>query len=81
VLKLTITVFFSRYFQTFWPKWLNFFSHFKNVSVCDQKNPRFATALVFVKGQNEFCQNFWLLARSRCCPLVCSIFLLYNKNW
>jgi len=26
VSKLTITVFFSLYFQTFWPKWLNVFS-------------------------------------------------------
>jgi len=25
-LKLTKTLFFSLYFQTFWPKWLNFFS-------------------------------------------------------
>ena len=24
-------------FQTFWPKWLNFFGHFKNISVCDRK--------------------------------------------
>jgi len=38
VLKLTITVFISLYFQTFWTKWLNFFRHFKNVSVFDQKN-------------------------------------------
>jgi len=29
VLKLTITVFFSLYFQTFWPKWLNFFRSFQ----------------------------------------------------
>jgi len=30
-------VFFSLYFETFWPKWLNFFGHFKNVSICDRK--------------------------------------------
>ena len=28
---------FSLYFQTFWPKWLNFFLSFKNVSVYDRK--------------------------------------------
>ena len=28
---------FSLYFQTFWPKWLTFFGHFKNLSVYDQK--------------------------------------------
>jgi len=30
VLKLAITAFFSLYFQTFWPKWLNFFQSFQN---------------------------------------------------
>jgi len=29
VLKLAITVFFSLYLQTFWPKWLNFFQSFQ----------------------------------------------------
>ena len=41
VQKLTITVVFSPYFQTLWPKWLRlfFFGHFKNVSVAyDRKN-------------------------------------------
>jgi len=31
-------VFISLYFEMFWPKWLNFFNHFKNISVYDQKN-------------------------------------------
>jgi len=30
VSKLAVTVFFSLYFQTFWPKWLNFFRSFQN---------------------------------------------------
>ena len=32
VLKLAVTVFISRYFQTFWPKWLNFLRSFQNHS-------------------------------------------------
>jgi len=38
--KLAVTVFFSLYFQTFWPWWLNFSSHFKIISVYDQKKNR-----------------------------------------
>jgi len=38
VSKLAVAVFISLYFQTFWPKWLIFFGHFKNISVYDQKN-------------------------------------------
>ena len=30
-------MFISLYFQTFWPKWLIFFGHFKNTSVYDRK--------------------------------------------
>ena len=37
VLKLAITVFSSLYFQTFWPKWLNFFQSFQKPSVYDWK--------------------------------------------
>jgi len=37
VLKLAVTVFISVYFKTFWPKWLNFFGHFTNISACDRK--------------------------------------------
>jgi len=37
VLKLVLKVFISLYFQTFWPKWLNFFGHFKKISVYDRK--------------------------------------------
>jgi len=38
VLKLDITVLINLYFQTFWLKSRNFFSHFKNISVYDWKN-------------------------------------------
>jgi len=38
VLKLTITVFFSLYFETFWPKWLNFFRSFQKRSGLWPKN-------------------------------------------
>ena len=37
VSTLTSNSVFSVYFQTFWPKWLNFFGHFENVPVYDQK--------------------------------------------
>ena len=37
VLKLTVTVFLSLHFQTFRPKWLNFFDHFKIILVYDRK--------------------------------------------
>jgi len=36
-IELAVKVFSSLYFQTFWPKLLNFFGHFKNISVYDQK--------------------------------------------
>jgi len=37
-LKLAITAFFSLYFQTFWPKWHNFWlNHFETISVYDRK--------------------------------------------
>ena len=39
VLNLAITVFFSLYFQTFWPKWLNFFRSFqKRFGLWPKKN-------------------------------------------
>ena len=39
LLKLTITVFFSLYFQRFWPKWLNFFPSFqKRFDLWPKKN-------------------------------------------
>jgi len=31
---------FSLFLQTFWPKWLNFFGHFKNVLVYDWKKKK-----------------------------------------
>ena len=36
VSKLAKKVFFSLYFQTFWPKWLNFFRSFQNVPGYDR---------------------------------------------
>jgi len=44
LLKLTITLFFSLYFKTFWLKWLNFFDHFKKVAVYARKRLSFALA-------------------------------------
>ena len=35
VSKFAVMVFVSLYFQTFWPNWLNFFCHFKNI--CGRK--------------------------------------------
>jgi len=35
VSKFAVMVFISLYFQTFWPNWLNFFCHFKNI--CGRK--------------------------------------------
>ena len=37
VVKLAVTVFISLYFQTFFPKWLNFFPSFKNISAYDRE--------------------------------------------
>ena len=37
VLKLAVTVFTSPYFRTSWLNSVTFFSHFRNISVCDQK--------------------------------------------
>jgi len=38
-IKLTATVFFSLYFQTFWPKWLNFFQSLqKHFGLWPKKN-------------------------------------------
>jgi len=44
VVKLTVTVFISLCFQTFWPKWLLFFGHFKIISVYDRKKKQLASA-------------------------------------
>ena len=38
VSKFDVTVFISLYFQTFWPKLLNFFGHFKHILTYDRKN-------------------------------------------
>jgi len=54
-IKLVITVFASLYFQTFWPKWLNFFAHFKNVLVCDRKKT--ASAYIWNNGFRKLI--FW----------------------
>jgi len=61
VSKLAITMFISLYFQTFWPKWLNFFSHFKNilVSMIEKKQKKSSSKCVdFIKTICEWCQ--WL---------------------
>ena len=40
VLEFTVTVFISQYFQTFWPKWLNFFRSFQKHFGLWPKNDR-----------------------------------------
>jgi len=37
VLKLTVTAFSSLPFWTLWQSWLNFFSHFKTISLWSKK--------------------------------------------
>jgi len=37
VLKLAEAVFISLYFQTFWPKWVNFSGYLENISDSDRK--------------------------------------------
>jgi len=37
VFKLAVAVFINLFFQIFWPKWFNFFGHFKKISVYDRK--------------------------------------------
>ena len=49
---------FSLYFQTFWPKWLIFFGHFKNISVCDRIKQLGWTS------HNNFCAHRWKLILS-----------------
>jgi len=47
VWKLAITVFISLHFQTLWPKWLNFFGHFKNILVYNWKKRVSVQSFVF----------------------------------
>ena len=48
VWKLAVTVLFiRRYFQTFWPKWLNFFRLFQITLVYDRKKNRFQDKFLF----------------------------------
>jgi len=70
VLKLTITLFFSMYFLTFWPKWLNFFWSFqKRFSLWlknDKKNSSDETSGCIWNKVSNFSKGHLILTKNAC---------------
>jgi len=87
VLKLTITVFISLYFQTFWPKWLTFFSHFKRISAYDWKKNSYKLTkfqIFMLKSNNPITVPWvgqWLYFCTKCSGFVYDLdCMLMNEN-